>query len=287
MLQYLISGTATGALYGVIAVGIVLVYRASGVINFAHGEISTFCTFAIWTVWDRGVPLSVAIVLGLVLAAVAGPAIEGLIIGRLRRRTHINEVMATIALFLAVNGLTLQLFGHEQRSFPALVNGPPIQIAGAVITRQALLIILFTTVLTACLGLFLRKTSIGAAMRAIAENRDAAELIGLPVPWIVRGAWAAAAVLGTVAGVLVAPVVFLNVDMMIELLIKAFASAVMGGLTSVYGALVGALALGIGESLVSGYVSSQLATPFTFIVLVLVLVVRPHGLLGRAPVIKL
>lgn len=287
MLQYLVSGVATGALYGVIAVGIVLIYRASGVINFAHGEIATFCTFTVWTVWEAGVTLFLAIGAGLLLAAMIGPSVEGLVIGRLRNRSHVNEVMATVALFLAVNGLTLELFGHEPKRFPALVDGPPIQLGGAVITRQAILVVVFTLALTVALTLFFRRTSVGIAMRAISENREAAELIGLPVPWIVRGAWIAASVLGTMAGVLVAPVVFLNVDMMIDLLIKAFAGAVVGGLTSVYGALLGALALGIGESFVSGYVSSRLATPFTFGVLVLVLIIRPNGLFGRASEVKL
>ncbi|MDZ7677431.1 MAG: branched-chain amino acid ABC transporter permease [Acidimicrobiales bacterium] len=287
MLQYLVSGAATGALYGVIAVGIVLIYRASGVINFAHGEIATICTFTVWAVWDAGVPLGAAIAVGLVLAGAIGPGVEGLVISRLRNKSHINEIMATVALFLALNGLTLELFGHDQRRFPPLVHGAPIEVFDTVITRQALLAIVFTTVLAAAFAIFFRRTSVGIAMRAISENRESAELVGLPVPWIVRGAWLAAAVLGTISGVLVAPIVFLNVDMMIGLLIKAFAGAVLGGLTSIFGALVGAVALGIGESLISGYVSSQLSTPFTFFVLVVALVVRPHGLFGRAAEVKL
>ncbi|MFP4513660.1 MAG: branched-chain amino acid ABC transporter permease [Acidimicrobiales bacterium] len=281
------SGAATGALYGVIAVGIVLIYRASGVINFAHGEIATICTFTVWAAWHAGVPLGAAIAMGLVLAGAIGPGVEGLVISRLRNKSHINEIMATVALFLALNGLTLELFGHDQRRFPPLVQGAPIEVFDTVITRQMLLAIAFTTVLAAALAIFFRRTSVGIAMRAISENRESAELVGLPVPWIVRGAWLAAAVLGTISGVLVAPIVFLNVDMMIGLLIKAFAGAVLGGLTSVFGALVGAVALGMGESLISGYVSSQLSTPFTFFVLVVALVVRPHGLFGRAPEVKL
>lgn len=286
-LQLVLSGLSNGALYAVVAVGIVLVYRASGVINFAHGELATFCTFTAWAAWNAGAPIGVAVLVGLVVAGVAGVGIETLVISRLRNRSHINEVMATVALFLMINGLTLEVFGHTQRRFPTLVNGPRVSILGATLSRQALLIIIFTLVMTGLLTALLRWTSIGVAMRAIAESPESARLIGLPVTFIVRGAWLVAAVLGTAAGVLVAPLVFLNVDMMIGLLIKGFAGAVVGGLTSLYGAIVGALLLGVGESLVSGYISSELATTFTFVVLILALVVRPQGLFGRRTEVKL
>lgn len=285
--QYLVSGLASGALYAVVAIGIVLIYRASGVINFAHGEVATLCTFVVYACWTAGVPIGWAIVVGMALGAVVSPLIEAVVLGGLRNRTHLNEVMATVALFLGINGLTLELFDGETHSFPALVTGPPVEIGSVVVSRQTILVLGFVVVLSTGLSVLFKATRIGIAMRAVSESRRSAVLAGLPVRGIVWGAWAVAGLTGVAAGVLIAPIVYLNVNMMVEVLIKAFAGAVVGGLTSVNGAILGCLLLGVGESLLSGYVSSQLATPFTFIVLVLALVARPQGLFGRTPEVKL
>lgn len=285
--QYVISGLVSGAIYAVVAIGIVLIYRASSVINFAHGEVATLCTFVVYGCWSAGVPLGLAIVAGMALAAVVSPLIEALVLGGLRNRTHFNEVMATVALFLAINGLTLALFGEETKDFPALVNGSPLTIGSVVISRQSILILAFVVVLSVAMSILFKTTNLGIAMRAVSESRESATLAGLPVRWIVWGVWAAAGITGVAAGVLIAPIVYLNVSMMIDVLIKALAGAVVGGLTSVSGAIIGSLALGIGEGLISGYVSTQLATPFVFIALVLALIARPQGIFGRKQEVKL
>lgn len=285
--QYIVSGLASGAVYAVVAIGIVLIYRASGVINFAHGEVAALGTFVVYSCWTAGVPIGFAIVIGMALSAVISPLIEAVALGGLRNRTHLNEVMVTVALFLGINGLTLALFGSETHNFPALVTGSPIVLGNVVISRQTVLVLGFTIFLSIGLSVLFKTTRLGIAMRAVSESRTSAVLAGLPVRWIIWGVWAAAGITGVAAGVLIAPIVYLNVNMMIEVLIKAFAGAVVGGLTSINGAIVGSLLLGIGESLLSGYVSSQLTTPFTFLVLVLALVVRPQGLFGRTLEVKL
>ena len=285
--QYIVSGLSAGALYAIVAIGIVVVYRASGVINFAHGEMATMSTFIVYAVWKAGASIGVALVVGMCFAAALGVGVDRLVMGHLRNQSHVNEVMVTIALFLMLNGLSFALFGGDQQSFPSLVNGAPVEISDLILTRQSVLILVFTTLTAGSLALFFGKTSMGAAMRAIAENRTAATAIGLPVVWIVCGVWAGASVLGLAAGVLVAPTVLLNVNMMLQLLVKAFAGAVLGGLDSLSGALVGCLILGVAENLVSGYVSPELATPFVFVVIVAVLLIHPQGLLGRTESIKL
>jgi branched-chain amino acid transport system permease protein len=179
------------------------------------------------------------------------------------------------------------VFGEETKDFPSLVNGPPFEIGDVVISRQSVLILCFVVALSVAMSVIFKWTRLGIAMRAVSESRESADLAGLPVRWIVWGVWAVAGITGVAAGVLIAPIVYLNVNMMIEVLIKAFAGAVVGGLTSVSGAIVGSLLLGVGESLLAGYVSSQLTTPFTFVVLVLVLVARPQGLFGRTAEVKL
>ncbi|GLW99336.1 branched-chain amino acid ABC transporter permease [Microtetraspora sp. NBRC 16547] len=287
MMQYVASGLVSGGIYATMAIGIVLIYRASGVINFAHGELATFGTFVVFACWSAGLPLPLALLIGLLVGAVASPCIEAFVLSGLRRRTHLTEVMATVALFLALNGLTLAVFGEETHEFPALVTGPPIEAFGLVMSRQSILVLVVVAGLTLIMAAMFRFTRLGAAMRAVSESRESAELAGLPVRRIVWSVWAVAGMAGVLAGVLIAPIVYLNVNMMIDVLTKALAGAVVGGLTSVSGAITAGLLLGVGESLVAGYVSTQLATPFVFLVLVLALVVRPQGLFGSAPKVKL
>lgn len=286
MLQYLVVGLSAGALYGVLGVGIALVYRASGVVNFAHGELATLSTFVVYSIWNAGIPFGVAVLGGLAFAGLLGPLTERVALRPMRNRSHVNVVIMTIALFSICAGVTLTVFGPDGRRFPYVRRAAPIRLGDVVLTQQAAATLVTCAAISVALYLLFYRTSIGTAMRAIAENPDAARTIGLPVNRILVTTWAAAGITGALAGVLIAPVVTLNPNMAVSLLVSSFAATVLGGLTSIAGALVGGALVGVIQAMLAGYVSTQLSTTFTYLIIIAVLVVRPTGLLGRAQQVK-
>lgn len=287
MLQYIVVGIATGALYGIVGVGITLTYRASSVANFAHGEMATLSTFIVYVLWDRGLPFGVAIFGGLLFAALLGPLTERTMIRPMRNKSQVNVVIMTVALFSIFAGLSLWLFGPNGRQFPYLRKGTPFRLGDVILTQQAMVTLVVAAAMSGLLYLVFYRTNLGSAMRAIAENPESARTVGIPVSRILSLTWSIAAVTGAIAGVLVAPVVTLSVNLMASLLISAFAAAVVGGLDSIAGALVGGVLLGVVESLLGGYVSTQLSSTFTYLIIIAMLVARPEGLLGRPVTVKL
>lgn len=287
MLQYIASGVAAGALYGIVGVGITLVYRASALVNFAHGEMATLSTFIVWLLWDRGLPFGVAIFGGAIFAGILGPLTERAMIRPMRNPSPANAVIMTVALFSIFAGLSLRFFGPNGHPFPYLRRGAPIRIGDVVITQQAGVTLVVATAISLVLYIVFYRTTLGSAMRAIAENPEAARTVGIPVTRILSLTWSTATITGMIAGVLVAPVVTLSVNLMASLLISAFAAAVLGGLGSTGGALLGGVLVGVVEALLGGYVSTQLSSTFTYLIIVAVLVARPEGLLGRPQTVKL
>jgi len=287
VLQYIVVGIASGALYGIVGVGIALTYRASGVVNFAHGEMATCSTFIVYILWDRGLPFGIAILGGLLFAAVLGPVTERVAIRPMRNASPVNVVIMTVALFSIFAGLTLTIFGPDGRRFPYLRTGAPFRAGDVILTQQAAVTLAAASIISVGLYVVFYRTTIGTAMRAIAESPASARTIGVPVGRILSMTWVIAAMTGALAGVLVAPVVTLSPNLMASLLISAFAAAVLGGLNSIGGALVGGVMVGILESLLAGYVSTQLSSTFTYLIIIAVLITRPDGLLGRRATVKL
>ncbi len=270
--QQIISGLATGSLYALAALGLVLIFKTSDVVNFAQGEMAMFGTFVAFTLLTTaGLPYWGAFLLALVFAAIFGAAIERVVLRPLNKAPLISVLIATMGLMQIINGVAGWIWGYEMQPFPEAVNGAPINVAGIVFTLPNLLNIAVALVVMLLFFVLFKYSMIGVAMRAVAENSTAAKLMGVPTNRVLALTWGLGGVLAATAGILIAPVTNLDINM--------FTAAVLGGFTSLPGAVVGGLLLGVLENLV-GQWNSQLQTPFAFGLIVLVLIVRPAGLLG-------
>ncbi len=285
--QQVTSGLASGAIFASVALALVLIYRATDVVNFAQGEMATFTTFIAWSLMNRGLSYWPAFVLTLGIAFVGGVGVERVFIRPVERRPELVIVIVTIGLLIALNGLTGWIWGPEVKAFDSPFPNRTIDVAGVAVSIQDIgtFCVCLATVLL--VWLFFRFTTVGLAMRAVAVNPDASRLMGVRVSWMLALGWGLAAVLGAVAGMMAAPTVFLDPDMMLVILIYAFAAAVLGGIDSPVGAVVGGLILGVVVNLLGryvGFVGQQLRLPSALGLLLLVLLVRPQGLFGHVRV---
>jgi branched-chain amino acid transport system permease protein len=288
--QQVVSGLSSGAIYASLALAIVLIYRSTGAINFAQGEMATFTTFIAWALIDHGLGYWPAFALTLVIALVGGIALERIVIRPVENEPVITVVILTIGLFILLGGLMNWIWKAEVRSFPPDRPFPTrtIDIGGVAISIQDIGIIGVTLGLVALLYVLFQYTKVGLALRASAVNPAASRLVGIRVGWMLALGWGLAAVLGAVAGLFTAAAFPpLEPNMMRAVLIYAFAAAVLGGLTSPVGAVVGGLALGVTLNLLSAYVDfvgTQLRLPVALVLILAVLFVRPAGLFGRVAV---
>ena len=285
--QQVVDGLATGGMYAGLALAIVLIYRSTRVVNFAQGEMATFSTFLAWQLMEWGLSYWPAFVLTLGIAFVGGVGVERVFIRPVERRPELVIVIVTIGLLIALNGLTGWIWGPEVKAFDSPFPNRTIDVAGVTVSIQDIgtFCVCLATVLL--VWLFFRFTSVGLAMRAVAVNPDASRLMGVRVGWMLALGWGLAAVLGAVAGMMAAPTVFLDPDMMLVILIYAFAAAVLGGIDSPVGAVVGGLILGVVVNLLGryvGFVGQQLRLPSALGLLLLVLLIRPQGLFGHVRV---
>lgn len=280
LLHQIIAGLATGCAYALLALSLVVVYRCSKHVNFAQGEMATLSAYGAFAMLQAGLPYWAAFVGALVLSFLGGAAVERLIIGRLKTVSPLATVATFIGLFMAIHSLTGYFWGHDVRDFPSPF--PDISLMGGLVSGQQLGVMLTTAFLLATLWAFFRFTRIGLAVRAAAMNPDSAQLSGISTRLMFSMGWGIAAMLGAVAALLLAPVLYLDPAMMSGVLIYGFAAAVLGGLNSVPGAVVGGLLLGVLENLLGTYVvGSQLKLTVALIALVSILIWRPHGLFGR------
>lgn len=289
--QLLINGIALGSLYALTAFGIVLIYKTTDVLTFGQGEMAMFSAFIAFTLLDRlKLPFPVAFVLTLVFALALGALVERVLMRRAQQGSVLNSIIVTIGLALVLVGSAGFIWGYEVRPFPDPVTGPPFLFRvsptqNLVLTQLSAVILGVTLVLMLLLFAFFRFSLVGIAMRAVAQNRVAARLMGIPVDRINALGWGVGAALGAVTGMLIAPTNSLFPNMMGDVAIKAYAGAVLGGITSLPGAVVGGLLLGIIDS-VAGFQAPELRTTIAFTLLVVVLVIRPAGLFGRRQIKK-
>ncbi len=286
-LQQVVSGLATGGIFASLALALVLIYRSTRVINFAQGEMGMFTTFiALWLI-DAGWPYWGAFFATLAMAFVGGVLLERIVIRPIERAPVVTVVIVTIGLLIALNGAAFWIWGGETRAFPSAFSTRPIHVAGVAFSIQDFGVIGVSLAAVALLYLFFRFTKLGLALRAAALNPEASRLVGVRVGWMLALGWGFAAVLGALSGMMVAPLVFLDPNMMRAVLLYALAAAILGGLDSPIGAVVGGLLLGVGLNLVStyvGFVGDELKLPVAFVVILAVLLVRPVGLFGRSTV---
>jgi branched-chain amino acid transport system permease protein len=288
--QQVVSGLASGGIYASVALALVIIYRSTGVVNFAQGEMATFTTFIAWTLIDHGLGYWGAFALTLLIAFVGGLALERIVIRPVEQAPAVTIGILTIGLFIGLNGLMNWIWSAEVRSFPPDRPFPTrtIDVGGVAISIQDLGIIGVTLGLVVVLWLLFQHTKLGLALRAAALDPGASRLVGVRVGWMLGLGWGLAAVLGAVAGLFTAAAFPpLEPNMMRAVLIYAFAAAVVGGLTSPVGAVVGGLALGVTLNLLSAYVDfvgTQLRLPVALALILGVLLVRPAGLFGRVAV---
>lgn len=284
-LQQVVSGLAAGAIYASLALALVLIYRATDVINFSQGEMATFTTYVAWSLMNHGVAYWPAFVLTLAIAFLGGVAVERVVIRPVEHRPEIVIVIVTIGMLIAINGLTGWIWGADVKSFDSPFPNTTHDIAGVTVSTRDLGTMGVCLVTVVALWTFFRFTTLGLALRASAVNPQASRLLGVRVGWMLALGWGLAAVLGAVAGMMAAPTIFLDPSMMLIVLIYAFASAVLGGIDSPIGAVVGGLLLGVIVNVLGAYVvPAELRLPTALAILLLVLVIRPQGLFGHLAV---
>jgi branched-chain amino acid transport system permease protein len=291
--QQVVAGLASGSIYATLALAIVIIYRSTGVVNFAQGELATFTTFIAWTLVEHGVGYWGAFALTVLIAFAGGVALERLIVRPVERGPVLTIVILTIGLFIMLGGLSNWIWKAEVRSFPPNRPFPTStwDLGGVAISKQDVGILGVTLGLVLLLYLLFQHTKIGLALRAAALNPAASRLVGVRVGWMLALGWGLAAAIGAVAGLFTAAASPpLDPNMMRPILIYAFAAAVLGGLESPVGAIIGGLTVGVLLNLVVTYDShvhlelDRLRLPIAFLVILTVLLVRPGGLLGRVAV---
>ena len=286
--QTLVAGLAQGSIYGSLALALVLIYKATEVINFAQGEMAMFTTYIAWSLnAHHGLSYWWAFAATLGIAFAGGVVLQRTVIRPLERASVLTVVMATIALLVVFNGLAAWIWSPEIKFFPSPFPNTSWVIGGVHVSKQDLGVLGVTIGCVIVLWLFFRFTKLGVAMRAGALNPDAARLMGVRTSWLLALGWGFAAVLGAVSGMMVAPTVFLTPNMMQAVLIYAFAAAILGGIESPVGAVVGGLALGVLLNMLGTYVhfvTPELRLPVALAVLLAVLILRPAGLFGRVVV---
>ncbi|HSC72683.1 MAG TPA: branched-chain amino acid ABC transporter permease [Gaiellaceae bacterium] len=285
--QQIAAGIRQGAVFAGLALALVIIYRSTRAINFAQGEMATFTTFICWSLMNNGLSFWAAFPIVLAIAFVGGVAIERTIIRPAENGPVITIVIVTLGLALLLNGLMSVIWGGGNRPFHGPFSTRTIDVGGVPISVQDVGIVVVSFVLVALLAVFFRFTKLGLGLRAAALNPGSSELVGVRVGWMRALGWGLAAVLGAVAGMMVAPILFLDPNMMQVILLYAFAAAVLGGLDSPIGAVVGGLLLGVGITLLGryvGFVGDTLKLPAALLVILIVLVVKPNGLFGRVAV---
>jgi branched-chain amino acid transport system permease protein len=287
-LQRVFDGTSNGVLYGIAGLALVLVFRATRVINFSQGAMGMFGTFVAFTAATSwGLPLVPAILLAMALSAVAAAGIERAVIRPFDPDNHLAITIVTLGLYLAINATAALIWGFDPRAFPSLFpNGrdDAIRIAGARLGYDELGTIVVAVATVALIAVLLARTRLGLAMRCVANSVEASRLLGVDIGRSVQVSWALAAAAGTLAGCLVAPYTYLEPAFMDKVLVYAFAAATLGGLDSIWGALLGGILVGLATALITGYIDalgSQFGLACAFIVIIAVLQFRPAGLFGR------
>ena len=282
----ILTGLGLGSMYGLLALGFYVTYSVSSTVNFAQGSSMMLgAVFAYAFSVRLGLPLSVAVALALVLCALYGLLVEAIAVRPFARRGSNAWLMATVALGIVADNVVLFTFGKEPRGFPQVFGGA-VQIAGINVTYLQLAIPIVGLSLAAALSLFSRKTRYGKAMLAVVQNPDAARLMGINVPRVIAVSYAASTLLAGVAGIMIAPLSNVHSDMGTLFGLKAFAVAILGGITSAWGVMLAGLLFGVAEALITAFLGSAYTQILSFTLVIVALALMPDGLFGRAAVKK-
>ena len=286
-LHQVFAGLSTGGIYALMALAIVMIYQAIDHLNFAQGEMAMFSTFISWQLLQFGLPYWPTFLLTIVISFVGGVLIERVVFKPLKAAPVFSHIVIFIALFAILNSGAGFLWDYTIKGYPTPFGTTPL--FGGLISSHDAGMTATTLVILLLLYIFFRYTRIGLAMRAAAANPESAQLVGIRVGWMIALGWGMASAIGAVAGMMIAPVVFLEPNMMLSILLYGFAGAVVGGLTSPLGAVIGGFSVGVIENLAGTYipyVGRELKLTIALALIVAVLTVKPSGLFGRVVVTR-
>ena len=279
--QLIVSGIAAGALYALVAIGLVLIYKATEIVNFAQGESVTVGAYMGWLfVTEFHMPYFPAIAAVMVASALVGMVVERVAYRPLIKSPAFTVILATLAVGLIIKNVIRLIWHDTPRTISGALSAEPIEFGGVLITPERLAIMATVAIVVTALMLFFRFTKLGKAMRATAQSQEAAALMGISVSGIFSKTWALGSALGGIAGVLIAPLVGINTELG-SVLIPGFVAAIVGGFTSIPGAIVGGVMVGVFENFAGVFVSSSFKRVVSFVILVAVLMIKPSGLFGK------
>ncbi|WP_280415949.1 branched-chain amino acid ABC transporter permease [Nocardia carnea] len=285
--QQIIEGLSAGALYAGMALALVLIYRFTGIVNFAQGELAMFSAFLAWQLVQSGTPFWLALPVTLAISFAGGMLIERVVIRPVEGAPELTLVIVTVGLFFFVNAAAGWIWSYQLKSFPNPFPEGALRAGGVTAGYGNLGILAVVAVVMALLYVLFRYTRTGLAMRAVAANPQSARLVGIGVGTVLALGWGLAAAVGAVSGVLSAPLLFLEPNMMGGVLIYAFAAATLGGFDSPGGAVAGGLIVGVAETLAGAYldvIGTELKIGVPLVIILGVLLLRPHGLFGTPAV---
>jgi branched-chain amino acid transport system permease protein len=287
LLTLIVAGLEVGSLYALMALGLVLIYQTQSIVNFAHGELLMAGAFVGYVAFQpMSWPFPVALVLAVLSSTLLGAAIERVVVRPLVNHPHATLAMATVGVSVAIRGAARLPFGSDILTFPPIVSAAPIFIGSLVFSAQSVLTIVLAVSISVAVFLLIWKTRLGREIRATQQNYLGAKVVGINTGKIYSSSWAVASAIGGAAGVLAAPLTLLYPDMGATFLLKGFAAAVLGGFGSPLGAVVGGIAIGILEKLVGAYFSTYLIEISTYVIIIVVVFVRPQGLFGRGQIVR-
>jgi branched-chain amino acid transport system permease protein len=285
LVHQLLSGLATGGIYASLALALVMIYQATHLVNFAQGEMAMFATYIAWALMQAGVPYWGAFAITVVGAFVLGVAVERIIVRPVENSPILALVIVFIALLVIFNSVAGWIFTYTIKPFPSPFPAEPL-FGNRFMSSHEIGSMTITLVVLLLLFVFFRFTPLGLAMRAAAQNPVSSRLVGIRVGWMLALGWGLAAAIGAIAGIMVAPTVFLEPNMMGGILLYAFAGALLGGIDSPSGAVLGGFIVGVLENVVGVYVGSELKLTLALVLIVGVLVVKPSGLFGKVHVVR-
>lgn len=301
-LQRLFDGLSQGSVYSLIALGLVIIYRGTGHLNFAQGEMALFCTYVVYQAGEWGIPLGIALPIGMLVGFVMGATVEVTLIRPIAKKSQFAVFIVTLGLFQFLNWLDGAIWkdqplpnsgvGSSQQSFPSLFPNKPddfVNVFGAAIKIQSIGVFVLVIVLTGLLFLLFNRTKLGLSMNAVASNAESAKLVGIRTNLVLMMSWGIAAAIGAVGGVVFAGINSnVNLGLMFSVFIYASAAATLGGFDSPGGAVLGGLIIGVIENMAAGYsdewIGQELKVGVALVVILVVLLVKPSGLFGTAKV---
>ena len=281
LIQFLFSGVTVGAVYALVALGFTIIYNASDVVNFAQGEFVMLGGMITWFAHEAGLPLPLAALIAIVLTSALGVAMNKLAIEPARGAPVVSLIIITIGASIFIQGTAQLVFGKQIHTFPAFSGDTPIHVGGATILPQSLWMIAGALAVFLALWLFFSRTLLGRAVMATANNRLAAQLLGINTNFVMTLSFAFSAAIGALGGVLATPVTLTAYGVGIGFALKGFAGAMLGGMGNPKGALLGGFLIGLIEALTAGYLWSQYKDAVAFVVILLVLFFLPQGLFDR------